>query len=71
MTRTVTGRFGSPEAARNAHEDFIDSGFPTEMVFLARGSSELKVIASSDNEPEIREIMERHKPSEIEVHGSA
>jgi hypothetical protein len=30
----------------------------------------LKVIASSDNEPEIREILTRHKPSEIEVHGA-
>ena len=70
MTRTITGRFVSHEAARNAHEDFVDSGFPGEKVFLERGSTELKVIASRDNEPEIREILTRHKPSEIEVHGA-
>jgi hypothetical protein len=70
MTKTITGRFVSHEAARNAHEDFIDSGFPIEKVFLERGSTELKVIASSDNEPEVREILTRHKPSEIEVHGA-
>lgn len=70
MTRTLTGKFASPETAKNAHEDFIDSGFPNETLFHARGSTELKVIASRDNEPEIREILERHKPEEIEVHGS-
>jgi hypothetical protein len=70
MTKTVTGKFASPAAARNAHEDFIDSGFPSEKVYLDRTTSEVKVIASSDNEPEIREILERHKPAGIEVHGA-
>jgi hypothetical protein len=67
MPRTLTGTFNSPKAARNAHEDFIDSGFPSEALFHARGSAELKVRASSDNEPEIREILGRHKPAKIEV----
>ncbi|MCB1312427.1 MAG: hypothetical protein KDK29_11315 [Sedimentitalea sp.] len=70
MTKTLTGTFNSSDAARNAHEDFIASGFPTDKVYHARGSAELKVIASSDNEPEIREILGRHKPTEIEVHGA-
>lgn len=70
MTKTLTGTFASPAAARNAHEDFIDSGFPNEKVFHAHGSAEVKVIASTDNEPEIREILGRHKPTSIEAHGA-
>jgi len=70
MTRTLTGKFGSPEAARNAHEDFIDAGFPNETVFLDRENAALKVIASRDNEREIREILGRHQPTQIEEHGT-
>lgn len=69
MTKTLTGKFSSLDAAKNAHADFIDTGFPTDMVFLDSEGPALKVIASSDNESEIREILDRHKPSGIEVHG--
>jgi len=69
MTKTINGNIGSSAAAHNVHEDFIDTGFPSEKVSHARVGSELKVIASSDNEPEIREILMRHKPMEIEMHG--
>jgi len=68
MTRTLTAHFASAEAARNAHEDFIDTGFPSETVYLDRGNAELKVRTSAVNEPEIREILGRHQPSRIDVH---
>ena len=65
MPTTVTGRYGTPEAARNAHEDFIDTGFPSEKVFLDKDKAEVKVIASQSNEREVREILDRHQPAEV------
>lgn len=65
MAKTLTGTFASFDAARNAHEDFIDTGYPTEKVYLDREKAEVKVITSNDGEREAREILSRHKPSEI------
>lgn len=65
MTKTLTGRYGTPGAARNAHEDLIDTGFPAEKVFLDREHGEVKVIASEFSEREAREILGRHQPKDI------
>ena len=65
MTKTLTGRYGKPGAARNAHEDLIDTGFPAEKVFLDREHGEVKVIASEFSEREAREILGRHQPKDI------
>jgi hypothetical protein len=68
MPKTVTGKFGSADAARNAHEDLIDSGFPSEKVYLDREAGEVKVIATADTEREVREILGRHQPADISEH---
>ena len=65
MAKTLTGTSGSAEAAHNAHEDLIDTGFPSEKVFLNRAAGEVKVIASDSNEREVREILGRHQPTDI------
>jgi hypothetical protein len=65
MTKTLTGRYDTPGAARNAHEDLIDTGFPAEKVFLDREHGEVKVIASEFSEREAREILGRHQPKDI------
>ncbi|WP_116132767.1 hypothetical protein [Tropicimonas sp. IMCC34043] len=68
MAKTLTGKYGSSEAARNAHEDLIDIGFPSEKVYLDRDKAEVKVITSMDGEREVREVLGRHQPSEITEH---
>ncbi len=65
MAKTLTGKYGSANAALNAHEDLIDTGYPSEKVFLDRDKSEVKVITSDDGEREAREILGRHQPAEI------
>jgi len=65
MPKTLTGTYGSAEAARNAHEDLVHTGLPSEKVFLDRDNAEVKAIAADGNEREIREILDRHQPSEI------
>ena len=65
MAKTLTARYGIAGAARNAHEDLIGTGYPSDKVYLDSDKAEVKVISSSEGEREAREILERHKPSEI------
>ncbi len=66
MTKTLTGRFASAETARNAHEDLIDTGYPSETVYLDRDRGEVKVITSADAAREAREVLRRHQPIGID-----
>ncbi len=65
MTKALTARFETAEAARNAYEDLIGSGYPRENLFLQSESPELKVATPSETESQAREILGRHGSSEI------
>ena len=65
MPTTVTSRYGDLQAARNAREELIDKGFPSEKVFLDKDAAAVKVIASAANEREVREILDRHQPADV------
>jgi hypothetical protein len=65
MAKTLTAKFDSIDAARNAQEDLIDVGYPSEQMFLDRSNAELKVMASSEGVGEARELLGRHHPKEI------
>jgi hypothetical protein len=70
MAKTVTAKFASLDAARNAHEDLIDLGYPDETVFLNRESGDIKVMTSDEGEKEAREVLDRHRPTEITARDS-
>lgn len=65
MAKTVTAKFSSIDAARNAHEDLIDLGYPSEQVFLNRENGDVKVMTTDEGESEAREVLDRHHPTEI------
>jgi hypothetical protein len=65
MARALTARYGSADAARNAHEDLIGSGYPSEKVYLDRDAAEVRVLVPTSTEREAREILGRHQPEEI------
>ena len=65
MTKTLTGKYDSPDKARNALDDLINIGFEREKVFLDRDNTLVKVITPNDVEREVREILDRHKPAEV------
>ena len=65
MAKSLTARYETQEAARNARDDLIGKGYPNEKVFLHPDSPEIKVITPAATEPEAREILDRHQPSEI------
>jgi len=65
MTKTLTARYPSAGAARNAHDDLIGTGYPTETVYLDQDNAAVKVMTSPEGEREAREILGRHQPQEI------
>ena len=68
MTRTVTGVFQEVDAARNAVDDLVFSGFDREKVFLDHDTREVKVMVPDSVEREVKEILDRHGPTEVTAH---
>jgi hypothetical protein len=65
MTRILTGKYASVNAARNAMDELINAGFDREKVYLDAGSSTVKVMTPTATEREAREILDRHEPAEV------
>lgn len=63
--KTLTAKYQSSGAARNAYDDLIGTGYPSETVYLDRDNAAVKVITAPEGEREAREILGRHQPSEI------
>ena len=66
--KIITGKYASLAEAKNAHEDLIDSGMPAEKSFLDRDDFSVKVMMPDATEAEVREILGRHQPKELEEH---
>lgn len=65
MPRTFTATYETPEAALNAYDDLIASGYPREKLHYEPGTPEMRVIAPVDTAPEAREILGRHRLASI------
>ena len=65
MTKIVTATFASPAAAKNAHEDLIDTGYPTDTMLYDQKKAHIAVKTSADTAREVFEILNRHDPTEI------
>ena len=65
MTKTVTGDFASEGAMKNAMDDLVSTGIPRESVFMDTSLMQLKVIIPAATEPEVNEILKRHKPTKV------
>lgn len=65
MPRTFTATYENPEAALNAYDDLIASGYPREKLHYEPGTPEVRVIAPVDTAPEARELLGRHRPGSI------
>jgi hypothetical protein len=68
MMKVLTARFETVEAARNAQEDLIDVGYPSEKLYFDRANAELKVLTSPEGAGEARELLGRHRPKDIREH---
>ena len=68
MSLTVTGVYKDADAARNAADDLVYSGFDREKVFLDRDAAQVKVMIPDSVEREVKEILDRHSPTEVTSH---
>lgn len=68
MNKTITGSYDASLKIKNARDDLIASGIDREKIFPDEEHGMLKVMAPSDIEDEIVEILKRHKPDSVEVH---
>ena len=68
MMKALTAKFETVEAARNAQEDLIDVGYPSEKLYFDRDKVELKVLTSPEGAGEARELLGRHRPKDIREH---
>ncbi len=64
--KVITATFASAEALKNVTDDLINIGLPAEEIFADKENRQVKVIAGSVIEPEIREVLNRHDPVEIQ-----
>jgi len=62
---TITAKYDSKDGLRNVREDLIGVGIESDRIYIDTKEWEVKVAISSTAEPEVTEILERHKPTTI------
>jgi hypothetical protein len=65
MTVTITGTYESAAQARNAGDDLVNTGIDQEKVFVDEDNKQVKVMVSAAIAAEIKEILNRHKPTQV------
>lgn len=68
MIKTITGNYSSSGQIKNALEDLIASGIPSEKLYADDELKQLKVLAHSEIEAEIVEILNRHDPVGVDIY---
>ncbi|MGV6816211.1 MAG: hypothetical protein ACWA44_02945 [Thiotrichales bacterium] len=62
MSETITKTYASVEALHNVKEDLVATGIEQEHIFVDEANKQIKVMIPNAIEPEILEILGRHKP---------
>lgn len=65
MTKVITGTYDSMYKVENAVDDLLSTGIDREKVFADKEHMQVKVMAPSAIEPEIKEILQRHNPTQL------
>ncbi len=63
--RVVTATYSSADTLKNVVDDLVNIGLPAEEIYADREKKQVKVLAGSAIEPEIREVLGRHDPVEV------
>lgn len=65
MTRTVTATYESVGTVRNVLDDLVSTGIDREKVFADEENNLVKVMIPDSVEGEVKEILNRHMPTEM------
>jgi len=73
--RTITATYRNALAAFNCVDELINRGVPREQIDWKRGDPRLTVVIPAACEPEVNEVLVRHRPAALSgssgrVHGS-
>ena len=63
--KVITATYGSAETLNNVADDLVNIGLPAEEFFADKKSKQVKVIAGSAIESEIKEVLNRHNPAQV------
>lgn len=66
MTVTLTGCYASVDAVRNTFDDLVCTGIDREKVFADEDSRQVKVMIPDSASSEIKEILSRHHPTDLQ-----
>ncbi len=65
MTTTVTGVYDSLDTVHNVIDDLVSTGIDREKVFADEENKQVKVMIPDSAENEIKEILNRHRPTKL------
>ena len=67
MTKIVTAIYASEETLVNVRDDLVSTGIPQEKIRINKEKRQVQVMSPDVTESEIIEIMNRHKPTQIDT----
>jgi len=65
MSVTITATYDSIDNVRNAEDELRASGIPSENLYFDEAGMQIKVMIPATTRPQILEILERHKPTQL------
>jgi hypothetical protein len=65
MYKTITATYTDKVAIENVADELVSKDIPRENFFIEEGASQIKVMMPETAEAEIRDILNRHGPTEI------
>ena len=65
MHKTITATYTDKIALKNVADELMSKDIPRENFFIDEEASQVKVMMPESTEPEIRDILNRHGPTEI------
>lgn len=67
MAEIITAVYGSHATVTNVIDDLVSVGIPREEIRVDDAKNQVQVVSPEVGEPEIKEILQRHKPIKLNV----
>jgi hypothetical protein len=67
MSEIVAAVYDSEDTVTNAYDDLISTGIPSEKIRIDKDKRQIQVMTPDTSEPEIVEILGRHKPVKLDT----
>ncbi len=65
MNKTTTATYADPTTLQNVVDDLVNKDIPREKIYADEENSLVKVIMPESAMPEVLEILNRHRPTQL------